>query len=514
MSDIFNNISQGTLDLNNLSKYQLNLIIDALRKIDPKNLSKNKFGDVNKNNFNIFTKRIIEKLSERKEEGKNYPLIWKNNHIEELIKMLTEYSEIKQLNLSSNFITSITNKDLTALLESGASTIKLKSAPYETANEVEVVQALNDESVQALAKSLNNNSRITNLELESCLISYKGVKELEKTLQNNQTLKTLNLFDNLIGIEGVKYLAKALQKNKTLTTLNLSQNVIDNEGAWILAKLLKKNKTLTNLDLSQNNIGFIGAWKLAGALHSNKTLLSLNLLGNSIGNIGAWRLAEALKVNKALKTLDLRLNEISSIGGNLLIRVLENNNKTITKLDLIIDSRKNLITKRLSDLVEKNKNIQDNQDLHPIQQEISPESSRPSRLVILLRIVYNFCFCRRRDNGQNNPLLNMPHSASFDQFTSDTESNPDISHSTSLDQFNRSKTSRNSRKSTSDGAGVLDDISDDSSSDQSLKYVEEASSNQNQTSQSSSSQHIAIPGTIIGNPNAVVVNDDNTRGKQ
>lgn len=60
--------------------------------------------------------------------------------------------------------------------------------------------------------------------------------------------------NNRIGNKGVALLAKALQENKSLVNLNLSRNEINDDGAEAIASMLKINYGVQNLGLHWNMI--------------------------------------------------------------------------------------------------------------------------------------------------------------------------------------------------------------------------------------------------------------------
>ena len=176
-----------------------------------------------------------------------------------------------------------------------------------------------------LAKMLQANTALKELNLSRNIIGFEGARELAKMLQANTALKELNLFGNIIGDEGACELAKMLQANTALKELNLSENIIGDEGARKLAKMLQANTALKELNLSWNEIGDEGACELAKMLQANTALKELNLSRNFIGDEGACELAKMLQANTALKELNLSGNRIGDEVASELANLLQAN---------------------------------------------------------------------------------------------------------------------------------------------------------------------------------------------
>ena len=184
---------------------------------------------------------------------------------------------------------------------------------------------IRDEGACELAKMLQANTALKELNLSRNGIGDEGACELAKMLQANTALKELNLFWNRIGNEGAFELAKMLQANTALKELNLSRNGIRDEGARELAKMLQANTALKELNLSWNGIGDEGARELAKMLQANTALKELNLSRNGIGDEGACELAKMLQANTALKELNLSGNGIGVEGACELAKMLQAN---------------------------------------------------------------------------------------------------------------------------------------------------------------------------------------------
>ena len=166
---------------------------------------------------------------------------------------------------------------------------------------------------------------------------------LARTLQVNQTLVQINLTNKLTSSVGVQQLVDALMVNSTLRDLILAGNMLKDDSAGILAEYLKANKALVCLDLMANGITDRGAICLAESLRHNTTLEILVLAGNlSFGNRGVLSLCETLKINNTLGRVDLSGTSIDDVGIMSLLKAIRDRT-TLTWLNL---SEMKMITKK------------------------------------------------------------------------------------------------------------------------------------------------------------------------
>ena len=166
---------------------------------------------------------------------------------------------------------------------------------------------------------------------------------LARTLQVNQTLVQINLTNKLTSAVGVQQLVDALMVNSTLRDLILAGNMLKDDSAGILAEYLKANKALVCLNLMANGITDRGAICLAESLRHNTTLEILVLAGNlSFGNRGVLSLCETLKINNTLGTVDLSGTSIDDVGIMSLLKAVRDR----TTLSILNLSEMKMITKK------------------------------------------------------------------------------------------------------------------------------------------------------------------------
>jgi Leucine-rich repeat (LRR) protein len=157
-------------------------------------------------------------------------------------------------------------------------------------------------------------------------------------LFNTPSLQALALTHSNLGNAELAELAPALYHNTSIKVLDISgNNFNDLESARLLRDIIRCNKTITALDLSWNDF-----WRtldavecIADGLGSNSTLLKIDLSRCCLSDGDVSTMAQALGArNTALQKLALGWNSITSTGVGMLLEAMEQNNNSITDLDL------------------------------------------------------------------------------------------------------------------------------------------------------------------------------------
>ncbi|CAG9461582.1 unnamed protein product [Pedinophyceae sp. YPF-701] len=137
------------------------------------------------------------------------------------------------------------------------------------------------------------------------------LRELAKAIADGalgRTLEALKIFDKSRqgrDTEGFVALAKALEHNHVLRDLEICHASFGDEEATALGTALQTNRALKTLTLQQCDIGDEGARGLAAGLQRNTTLQVADLWENKIGRAGATALADSLGAGSALERLRL-----------------------------------------------------------------------------------------------------------------------------------------------------------------------------------------------------------------
>ncbi|XP_040920936.1 leucine-rich repeat-containing protein 74A-like [Toxotes jaculatrix] len=194
---------------------------------------------------------------------------------------------------------------------------------------------------KALATALQNDSDVTNLELEDNALRAQGTRYLMEMLQTNMSIQCLNLSNNQLHLEGAAVVSKMLCDNYYIKSIKLAGNYLDDSAAKYFADALKGDYVVKVLDLSDNKFSDTGGEHLGHMLATNVGIEVLNLSWNQIGKRGAVALSAGLKVNSTLKELQLSWNSFGKNEAESLGQALKQNS-TLVLLDLssnIIDDQ-------------------------------------------------------------------------------------------------------------------------------------------------------------------------------
>ena len=163
-------------------------------------------------------------------------------------------------------------------------------------------------------------------------VDTESIQAIAKALENNTTLKKLYLGNNALDIASLEALAHALRHNTTLTNLHFGNNNIPHEGLWALVNALKSNLTLTTLSFRGVRLSYHHRLALCELLKNNTALTELDL--SKCGLYGVRDIFEALAVNTSLKLFNLSCNSLllrpGSAGEKALDEALEHHNTTLT----------------------------------------------------------------------------------------------------------------------------------------------------------------------------------------
>ena len=255
---------------------------------------------------------VISKLSLRGnkiQEGEN--------GLSHLSQALRTNTSLVELDLSS---CGITAKSVEALANALSSNLQLTLLDISGSE-------LGDKGLASLCNSLTVTCCIKTLLIENCNVSEEGIKVLVDSLlaPAKASLEDLVGAENAISDDGVGYIAKSLEVNKALKLLDIAECGITEKGAKFLAECLKVNQTLVFLALHSNHISDAGATVIANALPHNHALKQLGLSKCGLTDQCMGPLVRALKVNTSLERLDLAWNHFTDAGLVMLGEGLKKN---------------------------------------------------------------------------------------------------------------------------------------------------------------------------------------------
>ena len=233
-------------------------------------------------------------------------------------------SKLRELDMSN---TDISDADYECIASYIHSTTSLESLRI---GEISV------ESIDSLCKALSANSSMRTLGMSFCHLTTSHCVCLGQLLRHpiHCKIEMLNLRWCNMTSDGVGEVVSGLSDNHTLRELNLSYIPIGSEGAVAVATMLKRNSSLERLHLDRCSIGSSGGVELGAALERNKTLRVLVLSRNAIGDDGVRGLCAGLENNSSLEELYLVGDESLEEGVSLLLKCVEEKNRSLKCLVL------------------------------------------------------------------------------------------------------------------------------------------------------------------------------------
>lgn len=120
------------------------------------------------------------------------------------------------------------------------------------------------------SEALKNNTHIKAFSLANCRADDHVAYAIADTLRNNKSITSINLDSNLLTSKGIMSLIQALQHNSTLTELRFhnQRHIIGGKSEMEMTKILKENTTLLKLGYH---------FELAGPRMTMTNILSRNM---------------------------------------------------------------------------------------------------------------------------------------------------------------------------------------------------------------------------------------------
>lgn len=143
-------------------------------------------------------------------------------------------------------------------------------------------------------------------------VSASDIRAVADAMTHNPNITHINLGETLMGQQTVQELARGLQDNTALQSLTLPKSRIDDEGAKALAAALKNKRELREVDISQCGIGDAGMSALADALSTCPNLRVLSLRGNRLGEQSTAAIGAMLPNLPWLERFDIRESGMKS----------------------------------------------------------------------------------------------------------------------------------------------------------------------------------------------------------
>ena len=159
---------------------------------------------------------------------------------------------------------------------------------------------------------------------------------LANNLIGNEEFKRVTKPDLWLGGNGI---AKMLEHNSTLTELDLTYNQIRADSAVAIGKSIKHNKSLQKLKLAYNSFGDLGTQWLGHSLKANESLHYLDLTSNVLVAKCVCVLVNALSENASMRDIILDDNVLGELGLNKWLLLFNGHPKSTAKRSCVFPSK-------------------------------------------------------------------------------------------------------------------------------------------------------------------------------
>jgi Ran GTPase-activating protein (RanGAP) involved in mRNA processing and transport len=194
---------------------------------------------------------------------------------------------------------------------------------------------------EGLADLLEGNTALTEIYLRGTPVTKTYFLKLADALVKNKTLTKLDLENAALTDKDCEVIARLLRANETLICINLSKAYASRRGVKMIIEALKTNYHLVSLDLSnielpQEDLDEVEKYlfrnsQFARLLMGDSSIIELDLTGVHLKDEGFKLVVQLLRNNnKALTKLNLSETDISREGTQALIGVLETNHHIIS----------------------------------------------------------------------------------------------------------------------------------------------------------------------------------------
>jgi Ran GTPase-activating protein (RanGAP) involved in mRNA processing and transport len=175
---------------------------------------------------------------------------------------------------------------------------------------------------------------------------FVGLAAVADAIKDMGALAKFDISNNGIQEDGTQALAKALEGNQSITELNVSSNSMSKNaqgfggkmaGVTALADVIPGMGALCKFDISKNYIRAQGCKALATALKGHQGMTELNIASNHFGwksyndpdMSGIIALADAIPDMGALTSLNLSSNHLKAEGAKIFLEAMKVTNYAI-----------------------------------------------------------------------------------------------------------------------------------------------------------------------------------------
>ncbi|KAJ8941252.1 hypothetical protein NQ314_010450 [Rhamnusium bicolor] len=195
---------------------------------------------------------------------------------------------------------------------------------------------INEPYMRSLLSAVKNNSNITMLKFDGCMLVKLPSFYLVENLMANQTLRELYLPSTGLYTKEAEVLARFLVNNTHLKVLDISNNFIGDRGLESLSRGLCKQNTpgigLSALSIFNNQISE-KKWTNHKQYYQCKNLHTLNIGYNNLTDEVLIHISSSLPATISLEGLGLQCTLLTCKGISVLAEAIQNN-QSLQKINL------------------------------------------------------------------------------------------------------------------------------------------------------------------------------------
>ncbi|KAG7468685.1 hypothetical protein MATL_G00145610 [Megalops atlanticus] len=173
-------------------------------------------------------------------------------------------------------------------------------------------------NVEKLARTLQECSHLSHLDLSGNLLRDEGVKRFMEFLPKLRISSSVNLNDNSLTQTGALYLVSSISVCERVVSVEVSLGTVDKS----FIRFLQDEDDGKTLSLRECRFGMEHLQKLADILQECPLLVKLELCSNTLRNEGLQMLQRHLTRLASLRTLDIRNNGLSADVIEHLLKVV------------------------------------------------------------------------------------------------------------------------------------------------------------------------------------------------
>eukprot|EP01080_Neovahlkampfia_damariscottae_P002841 gene2841-4247_t len=157
--------------------------------------------------------------------------------------------------------------------------------------------------LELILNCLSKNDRLTEIKMDDNAFFSEGINKICDFLSNNSKIKSFSMAWNNASQICEENIAKLIEMNHVLTNLDICSNYFSEKGVKLILNALSKNKKIKNIDISNSSARYHVETELSNLFLENENLISFGFDTVTQNNI------EALSQNLSLCKINCFLED-------------------------------------------------------------------------------------------------------------------------------------------------------------------------------------------------------------